>query len=129
MSINFIKWKGRDKNSITQREFEETNMQDLYYSLTKDNRIINTLDEDPYDRAVLEKNHKTWEDFYVDGELEYQKYTEWLEKEGKDLTDKEIYELICEESMDYYEYIIEVEEDDIYREISDKDFDRNGKLK
>lgn len=125
----YLKWNGVEKNHhVIKKEVEETSFFKLYYGLV-DKDIINTLDSDPYDLEVLEKNGKTWGDFYKDGELEYQLFTDWLYNEEKHLTDKEIWYLIMEK-CNHYDYTIEVDEngDNNYREVTDKDFDRSGKF-
>lgn len=124
-----IYWHGRSTNGIWKREAEADSFMELYQKCI-DNDTISRYDEDPWEKAILEKYHKTWDDFNdEDGELDYEKFHKWCEKEDVSLTDKELYFLIGNEKGNAYYQTFEVLDNGKYREIDRDDFDENENFK
>lgn len=122
-----IYWKGKSTNGILRYKAIESSFIKLFNELMN-REIINNYDYDVYDNAVLKKHNKSFEDAEFqneDGELDYEKVREFVEKHN--LTDEEIWLLISLQDGNAYYQKFERENENKERiEISKEDFDENG---
>lgn len=97
-----IRWKATSVNGLVEYEQEAESFKELFDAL--DGRgIISDPDFPLYDTALLEKYGKSFDDAgFKDesGELDYEKVDNFLD--GKELSDKELYELICSRNGEAY---------------------------
>lgn len=124
-----IIWKATSVNGLVEYEQEAESFKELFDAL--DGRgIISAPDFPLYDTALLEKYGKSFSDNdFKDetDELDYEKVDNFLD--GKELSDKELYELICSRNGEaYYQKFMRETENDII-EIGESDFDKTGKYK
>lgn len=124
-----IIWEATSVNGLVEYEQEAESFKELFDAL--DGRgIISDPDFPLYDTELLEKYGKSFDDAgFKDesGELDYKKVDNFLD--GKELSDKELYELICSRNGEaYYQKFMRETENDII-EIGESDFDETGKYK
>ena len=104
-----IRWKATSVNGLVEYEQEAESFKELFDAL--DGRGI-ISDPDFKDES---------------GELDYEKVDNFLD--GKELSDKELYELICSRNGEaYYQKFMRETENGIV-EIGESDFDKTGKYK
>jgi hypothetical protein len=124
-----IKWKATSVNGLVEYEQEAESFKELFDELDE-RGIISDPDFPLYDTALLEKYGKLFSDNdFKDesGELDYEKVDNFLD--GKELSDKELYELICSRNGEaYYQKFMRETENGIV-EIGESDFDKTGKYK
>lgn len=124
-----IKWKATSVNGLVKYEQESESFKELFDELDE-RGIISDPDFPLYDTAILGKYGKSFDDadFKDDsGELDYGKVDDFLD--GKELSDKELYELICSRNGEaYYQKFMRETENQIV-EIEESDFDETGKYK
>ena len=124
-----IKWKATSVNGLVEYEQEAESFKELFDELDE-RGIISDPDFPLYDTALLGKYGKSFDDSdFKDetGELDYEKVDNFLD--GKELSDKELYDLILSRNGEaYYQKFMRETENDIV-EIGESDFDETGKYK
>lgn len=113
-------FKGTDTSGRIHYKAEGNTLLELYNDLERQN-IITTSDYDPYEKAVMKKYNKTWDDFMdEDGYENHDLFVKWYDTVDG-LTDNEILEMIGEENGNaYYQTIYKYnDETDEYDKLED----------
>lgn len=127
-----IKWTGKATSGIWRREEIITSYNPFteLYTACLENGTISTVDSDPWEDALMEKNGKTEKDFYnEDGDFDFELYQNWIDEyDYIDLSDKDIYNIILEQDGNAYYQTFEYldEKSDEYIEIDCNCFDKEG---